>query len=361
MTNIPVQRFLLTARPARNNRRYRRWETADICVFVKEADHEAALEKLSKLLKEHRWELLWFERKDTLIEERMRQQGGDVWNSYMIAQTRGYYFVEFPQHFATGSRRKPTAPPRINESFVDAMILTAGGRRLTDEECGTAEENADYLLNGHVFELKEIREEVFGDDKLQRQKKLASLLISYHPWDSEVRIDRAVLTPEDARIFDDLVGTPIKTAVRKAASQIRATKARLGLPRWHGGLILVNSGSYTMRAERCFALAMRYCSKDTTQIREVICITQSYRTNSFDHQISSMFLPREPRSPVAEELFVAWKKQIHILMGDWVSAGISSVDDPVEPPVPIQFVAKGRIFSWTPELPAASWLRASDN
>jgi hypothetical protein len=356
--NETVQRFLLIARPARNNRRYQRWETADICVFVKEANHGEALKKLSKLLKEHRWELLWFERKDSLIEERMRKQGGDAWNSYMIAQKKGYYFIEFPQHFAAGSGRKPSAPPRINEGFVDAMIADAGGRRLTKQERGRGEENADYLLNEHVFELKEIREEVFGDDKIQRQSKLASLLIPYHPLDSEIRINRAVLTARDTRAFDDLVGTPIKTAVKKAAAQIRATKAGLGLARWRGGLILVNSGSYTMSADRCLALAGRYAAKDTTQIKEIICITQSYRTNSFDHQISSIFLPREPRSAVAEQLFIAWRKQLHTLMGNWVSAGLRNVADPIEPPVPIQFVATGRIFSWAPQLPPSSWLRA---
>jgi hypothetical protein len=357
----PVQRFLLTARPARNNRRYRPWETADLCVFVKERDHEAALNRLAELLKQHRWDLLWFERGDTLIEERLRQQGGDIWNSYMTAQTKGYYFVEFPQHFAAGRGRKLSAPPRFNEAIVDAMIIDAGGRRFTRQECGSEDENADYLLDEHVFELKELREEVFGDDKIERQKKLASLLIPYHPHDSEIRIDQAVLNAEDTRTFDDLVGTPIKTAVKKAASQIRATKARRGLSGWRGGLILVNTGSYTMSAERVLALSKRYSSKDTTQIQEVICITQSYRTNSFDHQMASMFLPREPRSPVAEQLFISWKKQVHRLMGDWVSRGLKNVADSMEPPVPIQFVAKGRIFSWTPELPPSSWLRSSDN
>jgi D-alanyl-D-alanine carboxypeptidase len=59
---------------------------------------------------------------------------------------------------------------------------------------------------------------------------------------------------------------------QKAASQIRATKERLGLHNWRGGLILVNSGSYTIGAEKYFKLAKRYASKDTTQIQEVICM-----------------------------------------------------------------------------------------
>jgi hypothetical protein len=358
--SAPIQRFLLVARPAANHRRYQRWETAKLCVFVREFDDKPALDKLSRILAEQRWELLWFERRDVLIEERLKEEGGDVWEAYLTAQTKGYYFEELPQHFGAGTKRRPSTPPRFNESVVDAMIIDAGGRRLKEEESAIDEENADYLIDGHVFELKELREEVFDDDKIERQKKLASLLIPYQPDDAEIRIDRAVLTPEDTRIFNDLVGTPIKNAVKKAASQIRATKARLGLSDWRGGLILVNSGSYTMNAERCFALARRYCTKDTTQIHEVICITQSFRTNNFDHQISSIFLPREPRSPVAEQLFIGWKKQLFVLMNKWMTNGMRNAADPMEPPVPIQFVAEGRVFSWTPVLPPSSWLQPSE-
>jgi len=359
--NEPIQRFLLVARPASNHRRYQRWETAKLCVFVREFGDEPALDKLSKILDEQRWELLWFERRDVLIEERVKEEGDDVWSAYTAAQTKGNYFVELPEHFGAGDKRRPSAPPRFNESMVDAMVVESGGRRLKEEECAFGEENADYLINGHIFELKELREEVFGDHKIERQEKLASLLIPYHPYDLVIRIDRAVLTAEDTRTFNDLVGTPIKTAVRKAASQIRATKARLGLSDWRGGLILVNSGSYTMSAERCFALAKRYCSKDTTQIHEVICITQSFNTNSFDHQVSSIFLPREPRAYVTERLFLGWKKQLFVLMNTWMNSGMRNAADPMEPPVPIQFVSKGRIFSWTPELPPSSWMRGSES
>jgi hypothetical protein len=237
------------------------------------------------------------------------------------------------------------------------MVIDAGGRRLTKEERGLEEENADYLLADHVFELKELREEVFGDEKIERQLKLASLLIPYYPLDSEIQINRTVLTGENLRIFNDLVGGPIKTAVKKAASQIRATKHRLGLANWRGGLILINSGSYTIGTERCFELAKRYASKDTTQIQELICITQSFNTNSFDHEISSIFLPREPRSSVAQRLFAGWKRQLFVLINEWMTHGMRNAADPMEPPVPIQFVAEGRVFSWAPELPPSSWLR----
>lgn len=352
----PVHRFLLAARPARNHPQYRPWETADICVFIGGENHDRAFDKLEVILKERCWELLRLERQDVLIEERIRQQGGEIWKDYQTAQELGHHISEFPQHFGAGSGRRPTAPPRFNEPRVDAMVADAGGRRLTETECGSDDENADYLLDNHVVELKEIREEVFGDDKVQRQQKLAALFIPYHRYDSEIQIDRSILSPEDAQRFDDLVGGPIQRSIKKAAAQVRATKARLGLSDWKGAVILVNSGSFTMSAKQCFRLAQRYASKDTSQIQEVVCIEQAYRTNSFDCQTSSTFLPRSPRSEFAERLFYAWSKQIHTIMGDWAQAGFRNEADCMEPPIPVQFLALGRVFSWTPELPPSSWL-----
>jgi len=107
----PVQRFLLTARPARNHRRYKPWETARICIFIQEADKHDALNKLNDILSARRWELLRIERHDLLIEDRLRAEGGEVWAAYENAQKDGYHVSEFPEHFAAGSRQRPSVPP----------------------------------------------------------------------------------------------------------------------------------------------------------------------------------------------------------------------------------------------------------
>jgi hypothetical protein len=240
------------------------------------------------------------------------------------------------------------------------MIIAAGGRRLTPEECGLGEENADYVLEDCIIELKEIREEVFADDKVHRQLKLAKLLIPYFPDQTEIRIDPTVLRQEDLRRFDDIVGTPVKTAVKKAAGQIKATKGRLNLNNSRGGVIFVNSGSYTLGAKRLFALAKRFASKDTTQIQEVFLIDQGFRTNSFDMWLTSTFLPPEPHSPLAGRLMKAWSTQLNRFMSPSTFFGPRDDSDAMEPPVPIQFVAEGRIFSWLPEVPAPSCFRSGE-
>jgi len=355
----PVHRFLLTARPTRENKRYERWESADLCVLIREQDHDLALAKLQEVLQQHRCELLYFHRKDTLIPERVKGESDTLWDAYLAAQATGNRLIEFPQHFAAGSGvGAAIRPPRINESFVDEMVTAAGGRRLTAEERGVDEENADYLLDDFVIELKEIREEVFADDKIERQGKLAKLLIPYYPDDDVIRINPEELTQEDQWKFDDIVGAPVQTAIKKAARQIKATKRRLNLDGHRGALIVVNSGSYTLEADRLFALAKRYASKDTAQVQEVVVIDQGFRTNSFDSWITTRFLPPEPRSQLATRLMNAWSAGLRRLMSPAFLFAAGNVDDRLEPPVPIQFVTEGRIFSWVPEVPPPSCFRS---
>ena len=90
----PVHRFLLTARPTRENKRYERWESADLCVLIREQDHDLALAKLQEVLQQHRCELLYFHRKDTLIPERVKGESDTLWDAYLAAQATGNRLIE---------------------------------------------------------------------------------------------------------------------------------------------------------------------------------------------------------------------------------------------------------------------------
>ena len=350
-----VQRFIVRAKPAANHRKYRPWETASLVVFIGEGDCATALFRLDAVLRTHRWELLAFEEKGTLVEQRVREIGGDVWAAYQTAQTRGDYLVELPEHFGAGNHRPPLAPPRINEHFVDEMIRRGGGRRLTDaERGGDGDENADYLLDDFIIELKEIREEPLG--KEERQHKLAALFTPYFPNDSEVPLDPSVLTQADTLAFYEIIGGPIQRAVKKAAKQIRATRDRLGLASSRGAVILVNSGSYTLIHERFHVLGEFYAHKDTRQIEEVASIVQGFTTNGFDSCFSGQFFPIGSRTPLAEKLATSFSEQMDVLMNEWGHSGFIQPEDAMEPPLPIQFIADGRVFAWVPGFPPRTWL-----
>ncbi len=47
------------------------------------------------------------------------------------------------------------------------------------------------------------------------------------------------------------------------------------------------------------------------------------------------------------------------MMDEWMQSGLATPADAMTPAVPIQFVARGRLFTWIPVLPPRSWLGES--
>jgi len=350
-----IQRFLVNAKPASTHREFRPWETARLAIFV-QSDRESSFAKLDEILRTNHWEMLGLEQADTLIESRVREFGGEVLDAYELAERTGCSIKVFPEHFGAGAGRAPFAPPRINELFVDEMIANAGGRRLTPEECGgVGEENADYLLEPYVIELKEMRQEPM-DATEERQNKLAALFAPYFAEGSEVSLDPHVLNESESQTFWDLVGRPVQNAVKKAGKQIRATKERLGLPNWHGAIIFVNNGGYTLSGENVHRLAARYAAKDTSQVQEVFTIAQSFGTNGFDAIANFELFPKPDESDFADRLYSAFDRQRDRLMREWLVPSPNRPRDLMEPQIPIQFIALDRLFTWIPGLPPRSWL-----
>lgn len=347
--------FIVQAKPAPNHSEYKPWETAELVCFVA-CDDGFGLRHLDSVLREQHWELLSVKKADVLDEGKVKAHGGDALAGYESAQRNGFHVLVFPEHFGAGRGRTPFGPPRINERFVDAMIQRAGGRRLTKEECGgIGDENADYLHDGYVIELKEMRKEPLESTD-ERQQKLATLFAPHFPEDSEVPLDPGVLNERDAHVFWDLIGRPVQNAVKKAGKQIRATKDRLGLRAWKGAIIFVNTGGYTLSGENVHRLAQRYAMKDTSQVQEVFTIAQSYGSNGFDSICNIELFPKPGESSFAEGLYDAFHTQRGQLMHEWIVPTPDGPKDSMEPQVPIQFIALDRLFTWVPDLPPRTWL-----
>jgi len=347
--------FIVQAKPAPNHSEFKPWETGELVCFIS-CEDGFGLRHLDAVLRQQNWELLSVKKADILDERKVREHGGDFLVGYESAERNGFHVFVFPEHFGAGRGRTPFAPPRINERFVDAMIQRAGGRRLTAEECGgIGDENADYLLNGHVVELKEMRQEPL-DATNERQQKLTALFAPHFPEDSEVPLDPEILSERDTFVFWDLIGRPVQNAVKKAAKQIRATKDRLDLPDWKGAVIFVNTGGYTLSGENVHRLAQRYAAMDTSQVQEVFTIAQSFGTNGFDGICNIELFPKPGESAFADGLYDAFHIQRGQLMGEWVVPPKDGPKDPMDPQVPIQFIALDRLFTWVPDLPPRTWL-----
>jgi len=343
---MPIYRFIQHCKPT-TNRTFHLWQTADVVIFVSAPDWKVAEERRTQILEEHRWEVLTTRSRSTLIESRVVEQGGKVLEAYNTASCRGYWVEIFSDHFGAGKRNKTIRAPRIDESFLDQIMAKAGGRRLTLEERGYDKiRNVDYLLQNSLVELKDIQEE--GLEKPERQTKLADLFRPYSPDNDEILIDPSILTDDDIFRYADIVGEPLKNQIKSAAQQIKSTKVHLADDNLRGGIILLNSGYFTLTGEGFHELACRYAYKDTSQIEFVITITASSPTDGFSSWFNIQLFPSLPETAIEHLIADAFSEQVSLLMKKMVLQSFQPEESPLPIPVPITFVRNNCRFTYYP-------------
>jgi len=85
-----LSRVCVEAKPMRGHPDYKEWQTAHIVVFVRAETRPEAIEAARHVLRHERWAILNVELCDRLVEERVREAGGPVWDAYCRAQRRGH-------------------------------------------------------------------------------------------------------------------------------------------------------------------------------------------------------------------------------------------------------------------------------
>lgn len=341
-----VQRFFFFARPAKNHPKYFEWQTAHICVFIAENDKQNAFEKAKQKAASERWVIISVEQKSTLIEDRVREAGGEVWEAYQQAKVTGVFFREFLRHTLAGSKKGPTTVlvPRLTEKFMDGVVERAGGRRLTAEESNhERSRNADYLLDDCVFELKILEAE--GLEVGTRQERLAELFRRPVAPDSTVLLDPFELSEADRRKYMDIVGGPIQNAVKSASKQIRSTKEHLGKADMRGGLIFLNTGYGTLSPKLFACLVERYATKDTSQVDVTVAISTWMQPASLGGTMMFEFSPHEPSDITAKKIRDAFWERANEFMTAFARSGFRQEGEMVTPVKPIAFEVGGIIFS----------------
>ena len=129
-TTVNIQRICVRAKPRSTNPDYFDWQTAIICIFVPQNDKLLAVKRARTELDRRHWEFISYRSKSTLIEERVRRAGGEVWEAYQSAANGDLVFKVFPEHFQAGDKgAKYLLPAKITEHFIDTVVDEAGGRR----------------------------------------------------------------------------------------------------------------------------------------------------------------------------------------------------------------------------------------
>ena len=351
---IDIQRICVRAKPQSSNPDYFDWQTAIICIFVRENDKHIAVDQARRELKSRHWDFISYENKSTLIEERVRQAGGEVWEAYQSAVMGDLIFKVFPEHFQAGDKNaKHLLPAKITERFIDDVVSDVGGRRLTEAEKKSGVRNADYLIGDFIFELKDIQEE--GLEKGEHQNKIAKLFLPYFPNATEIAINPSILSKPDLLKYLDIIGTPIKTHIRSASKQIKDTKSLLNRTDLRGGIILLNTGFGSFPHDAFANQVERYARKDSKQFFAIISISVWSHTNGFDSYVFYKFSPPEPEHKELLALRDAFSKRFEQMMTDVVKGNIPGNVQRASPTKPITFSHQGIDLAWIPPKVPLPW------
>lgn len=161
-----LSRVCVEAKPMAGHPDYRDWQTANVVVFVRAETRPEAIQAARKILQAEQWAILTAGLCDRLVEARVREQGGPVWDAYCRALRDGHAVTVFPKHFGAGSQLYlPIRPPGVTEEFMDRVVTAAGGERLEGD--GTSR-IADYRIDDWAFELKDLQQEGLEREARQR-------------------------------------------------------------------------------------------------------------------------------------------------------------------------------------------------
>lgn len=350
---LKIQRIGVKAKPLEENPDYYEWQTASICMFIPENNKELAIEKARKELLRRHWGFISYEDKATLIEERVKEIGGEVWEAYEHAKQGEIFFRVFPDHFDVGNKKnRPILPIRITEEFMDNVINNAGGSRFSAKEKVNGKKNADYLLGDFILELKDLQQE--GFEKEPRQKKLAELFAPYFPGESEVTIDTSILNKGDYRRYLDIISGPIKSHIKSASKQIKETREVLGKPNLKGGIIFLNTGFGTFPHDEFANQVERHAVKDSNQFQEVICISIWSYTNGFESYVHYEFTPKKMRHTETEKIMQSFFEQFTELMTKSI-LNMPENEKRSDPLKPVTFNYNGIDFNWCPPKLPLPW------
>lgn len=341
-----ISRVIVRAKPARNHPEFKEWEIADVVVFVRASDRDGALARAREVLRREKWQVLEVQLCDRLIEERVREQGGEMLREFKAAVATGSAFRVFPKNFAPGKDGiAAILPIRITEEFVDQVVADIDGERIpTDKE----NQIVDYLIGDWLFELKDLQEE--GLQQSERQRKLAKLFSRFAEPGLPVQINPSLFDENGRQEFFNILSSPIQPQVKKASKQVRSTRGVLNRDNLKGGIIYLNTGYGSFAPEEFGPLVERYVRKDTTQIEALFCVALWNQTNGFDSYVFYRAYPDKPRISVVAQLQEAFANRFEEAMTQLVQGTLPSTAVFSHPLTPVTFSVDGIDYVWQPGL-----------
>lgn len=213
----------------------------------------------------------------------------------------------------------------LSESDIDEIIVAAGGGRAHSDAGRRDKPSADYLLGEALIELKALDEE--GFEKSERQKKLAALFREHEKARPVIVLDRARLSEDARRTYDNIVEGPIKGAVRSAKKQLKQSRAEC--PAANASvLLIINNGYTTLDHDALLGMVARRVRDGTDGIDGIVVAGCYFYSDTFDSSFlwPINYVPINLCRPFAsyEKLRAAWKDYANKFMTSVVRGQITT-------------------------------------
>lgn len=348
-----VHKFIMWAKPASDHPEYYQWQTGVLCVLIGEDSHWAAEQLAIAEVTRRKWEPLQMSSRSTLIEAKVREAGEPIWSAFCAAKAGNPQFIEKTDEivFTRKGGAAPTYGPRLSERFIDSVVESAGGRRLTFEEGAEGgEPNADYVIADAILELKDLQTEAL--EVATRQQRLVEQMWTRGLPGTTVFLSPAELTSTELRDYLAIVGAPVRKRLLRAGKQVRHSLQQVPDAR-QGGVIILNTGYGSLPHELLDNLVQDFVAQSNT-LSIGITISAWSLCNGFDTTLQFEFSPRLlSESPVAE-FRAAFDDGIEELMNVYARSGFVTPEDPQTPLHPIAFEGEERLFVFRPPKPPTS-------
>ena len=344
---MDIFRFVVQAYPSPTHPKYHEWQKATLVLLIANTDpHEAEQKSLDEIYRRG-WVPESYDTKDILIEDVIKSEGGELWDAYLEAKKMGMFWIESLDTLPmTGKDNEVWGTGlKLDEEFVDQLIIDSGGHRVTREEAGDYQEkNADYVLAPYILELKQFEQE--GLEVPTRQKKIAEIFDRDSLSGPAQELDPYVLEKDGFQEYWDVVGVPIQKKIKAASKQVKSTLSRLGEEKYEGGVILLNTGYLTVPHGFLVAMAEKYAAKDTSSISKVVVISSWTITNGFDTAVNYGFHPREPDCKVLSKLNDTFWKTVERMMTQMMTGDLDASKGMQNPMSPTHFHSGDKAYTF---------------
>lgn len=271
---------------------------------------------------------------DKLIHHLCEQETGDFLNAYNLAREIGFSFTAFSDF--GNMNMNFYRVPRFGENDFEQIINLLGGKKIPAATTRTP----DFLLDNILLEFKDLQKESL--ENKERQKSIAKHFEGVENF--AVNIDPSLDFGALTYGYHKLIKNTIKNNFKSASDQIKIY--RFGNDFKEAGIILFNTGLYSLPHELFKEMVTDILNRETRTIQFAFIFSQKMQTNGWD--MYAVFVGEWIGNiPVR---LAEVKNKMDELVNTKMAQMMHSNDSElfIESQKPISFEIDNKIFFWNP-------------